>query len=157
MKTLNVFFILALIICSSCTKEAEPHICDTPVQIENVRINFETIEDLNDFENLVLLMDRSEELRFDFTLRDENQVGVMEFYFLINNDPELKYYLFRPFDQAAAELGYSKTFDKLEKFYLENEEHYTTEVGDRLYFYLKVDDNTIHTTEVKFIIELEGM
>lgn len=155
MKILNVFFLLTLITLVSCTKEEEIiHICDTPVQIEDFRINLETIEDLNDFENLVLLTNRSEKLRFDFTLRDENQVGHMEFYFLINNDPDLKYYLFRPFDQAAAELGYARTFDKLEKFYLENEEEYITEIGDRLHFYLKVEDNTIHSTEIKFVIEL---
>ena len=78
----------------------------------------------------------------------------MEFYFLINNDPDLKYYMARPFDQSIAELGYAVTFDRLEKFYLESEEHYITEIGDRLHFYLKVEDNTIHSTDMKFVLEL---
>ncbi len=155
MKILNVIFLLALITLVSCTKEEEVlHTCDTPVQIENFRINLETIEDLNDFENLVLLTNRSETLRFDFILRDEDQIGAMEFYFLINNDPELKYYLSRPFNQGTAELGYARTFDNLEKFYLENEAHYTTEIGDRLHFYLKVEDSSIHSSEIEFVLEL---
>lgn len=157
MNWTKLLFLLSLIMLVGCTKEEDTseHLCDTPVLIDELRINSTVVEDLTDFENLILLVDRDTSFRIDFTLSDDSNIEYMELFVLVNNELDKKHNVIGPQDPSISEMSYAYTAESFEMLYLENMTHYTTEIGDRLHFYLRTQDDTIHDSEFKFTLELQ--
>ena len=154
MKAINLFFTLSLIFLTSCTQEEEMEVVpvDTAVKVENLLINFHSV---NEDDEEIHFADRDETLQINFDLRDDSQVTQAEFYFLINDNPELKSSLFNPVQVTVMDASFGYIIGDLHNIEIVDKDDYQTEVGDRFHFYIIAEDDTIHKTEYTFVVELK--
>ncbi len=148
----NLFYLfLFLLICSSCKKfiDDEP-IIDTPVEYNDFLINLEAISDFD----TIIEVKQMGELQINYNLVDERVVTRHEAYFLINNDENLKVFTFEPtsFNSTAISIVYG--IDDFTSFIVENEDTYTSSIGDEFHFYLFAEDDTNNISTRNFVVRI---
>lgn len=144
--------LVLLLAFSGCKKEdSDTGVPDTPVSVERFLVNLTAFTNFN----AVLKIKRSDSFQINYNLKDDGIIKNHALYFLVNNDPDLKYYLFYPTIPETSDMSYGFVFSDLEQFYLDSQEFYDTRVGDQLHFFLLAEDDTGNKTERTFVVELE--
>ncbi len=151
----NIFFLLTTLsfLFASCDKLNDSKPADeTPASIEGFEINGSVQYAFNAPISLYI----DEAFNIHYTLMDNDELNYHEFFFLINDDPSLKVYVFRPeLNMETEEKGYAYSLPNLNSFTLDNLEVYDSKPGDKLYFYMTVIDTSGNITEKSFVIELD--
>lgn len=153
MKSTTVIVFLSIWFAfSNCKKEnTEINTADAPVAIEQFQINFTVVSDFD----AALKVKRGDRFQINYNLKDDGIIKYHALYFLINNNPDLKFHLFYPTSPETSDQSYGFVFDNLEQLYLDSKEFYGTKTGDRLHFSLLAEDEAGNRSERMFVVELE--
>lgn len=139
----------------SCEKEDALLGESNPVKIENFRIDGVAYLDAHELLTANLTMKIGEGIRLEYFLRDDRKIDIHSLFVLINDDESRRRQILVDEEVNSEWLQVEQYFYLANLIRLDSDELYIAQKGDRLSFYLNLEDKAGNESARTFVVEVE--